>query len=335
MGVFTAIQRVRRVLSCSQGTPIARGELVLDLQFVRALLAWKGGSPVPEKRDHAGLLIEACRTLALDLVCLQSNPGADEQSAPVIGVDSIQRFQDADLFVFWIVDGAFQTAVRRHGWMAVFSMIAKSPDVLAAEFKSTSDRVMAAMEQGVAAGAHGIILADDIAYNQGTYMSPDFIERHLQPFWKAQTATANELGVPVFFHSDGNLNKALPHIVAAGFDGLHCIEPAAGMNIVEIAAQPGQPLCLMGGIDPALLVHNENLTDMQTARNNLRRTIAGLMESAPDSGGRILGSCSGLYEGMSPELVHYMYQLISGFLQADRDGSAANPLQTSKEATDP
>lgn len=80
-------------------------------------------------------------------------------------------------------------------------------------------------------------------------------------------------GVPILFHPDGNLNKVLPHIIAAGFKGLQCMEPAAGMDIIEINAKYGQALCLMGGIDPALLVHNDNLYDMETAVEKLCQTI--------------------------------------------------------------
>jgi uroporphyrinogen decarboxylase len=313
MNSFTSIQHVSQVVSRSQGIPIAKGELVMDRQFIRELLAWKGDGPIVDGLDHVDLLIEGCRTLNLDLVCLQSDQAINKPSDQIIKYESIQRFKDEDLFVFWIVDGVFQSVVRRHGLMAVLSMMGDSLDVLAAEFISTSEQVVISMNQAVDAGAHGIILADDIAYGQGTYMSPDFIERYLQPAWKAQTAKANELGVPVFFHSDGNLNKILPNIIAAGFDGLQCIEPAAGMDIIEISNQYGQSLCLMGGIDPALLVHNENLCDIETAGNNLRRTVTTLMETGQSNGGLIIGSCSGLYADMSPELVHYMYQLVSEF----------------------
>jgi hypothetical protein len=40
------------------------------------------------------------------------------------------------------------------------------------------------------------------------------------------------------------------------------------------------------------------------------------MESDLTSGGFIIGSCSGLYAGMSPALVHSMYQLVSEFKTA-------------------
>lgn len=305
MNSVTSIQNVSQSLARTQGAPIAKGELVLDLQFAREVVAWKGGSRVAEGLDNIDLLIECCRVLKLDLVCLQSDQNID--------FDNIQRFKDAELFVFWIVNGAFQSAVHRHGLMDIFSMISKTPEELAADFKASSKQIIAVMDKAVDAGAHGIILADDIAYNQSTYMSPDFIEKYLQPAWKNQTTKAKELGVPIFFHSDGNLNQVLPNLIAAGFEGLQCIEPGAGMDIIEISAQYGQSLCLMGGIDPALLIHNESMCDMETAADNLRRTITKFLESYQAKGGLILGSCSGLYEGMSPELVYSMYKLISEF----------------------
>ncbi|MCP3951809.1 MAG: hypothetical protein GY697_06255, partial [Desulfobacterales bacterium] len=172
-----------------------------------------------------------------------------------------------------------------------------------------SSEVIAAMEQGVTAGAHGIIIADDIAYHRSTYMSPDFVKQHLLPIWQTQVTVAGDLGVPVFFHSDGNLNAVLPTIVAAGFDGLQCIEPAAGMDMPAVKAEYGNTLCLMGNVDPALLSDQSIQGDVETRCAHLRRAVLDLMASAGGDGGFIFGTCSGLHAGMSPELVQYMYDL--------------------------
>lgn len=314
MNANTSIQRVRQVLARSREASVARGELVLDPQFARDLLAWKGDGPKPEGLCHIDLLIECCQALNLDMVCLPSAQVTNRESDVSINIGDIHRFRDADLFVFWVVDGAFQSVVHRHGLMAVLTMLASTPADLAVELKSVSDQVIASMEMGVAAGAHGIIIADDIAYNRNTYMAPDFIARHLLPVWKTQTAKAAELGVPVLFHSDGNLTKVLAYITSAGFDGLQGIEPAAGMDIIEISARYGQSLCLMGGIDPALLVYLRDRDHMKTACHHLRRAIIPVLTSAAADRGLIIGSCSGLYSGMSPELVHNMYALVSEFI---------------------
>ena len=298
------ISRVMDAIRRRPGSPVARGELTLDPAFARDFLAWRARGPVPH--SEADLLFVCCRALGLDLVCLQAGNGGNGGADPA----DVQRFADRDIFVFWIVNGAFQTAMTCGDMMAFLIKTAAAPDAVAAELEGLSGGVTAAMAQGAAAGAHGIILADDIAYQQSTYVSPAFVERHLLPVWRRQAAFAHGLGVPVLFHSDGNLRAVLPHIVAAGFDGLQCMEPAAGMDLADIRRTWGGKLCLMGSIDPALLSEPRDPDDEGDPGGRLRRAVEGVMAEAP-GGGLIFGTCSGLHEGMSPGRVAEMYRLAS------------------------
>jgi len=294
------------------GTSIAMGELTLGKKFARDFLSWRTNGSVADSLSDTDLLIECCHALKLDLVCIQAGEMADNDSDFSAKLTEISRICDEGLFVFWVVNGSFQTAMARRGMMALFNNIADAPDEVSKELQHISDQVIATMAQGVTAGAHGIIIADDIAYRQSTYMSPDFVEQRLLPIWQSQVTSTRDLGVPVFFHSDGNLNAVLPCIVAAGFDGLQCIEPASGMDIKEIKERYGKELCLMGNIDPSLLSEQGNQGATETQYDRLRRAVFGLMASAAGGdGGFIFGTCSGLHAGMSPELVHYMYHLAS------------------------
>ena len=94
-----------------------------------------------------------------------------------------------------------------------------------------------------------------------------------------------------------------------GFDGLHCIEPSAGMDIKEIKQEYGERLCLMGNIDPALLVDHNRVGAPDKDNHNLTLAVESLMASAAPGGGFIFGSCSGLHRGMSPRKVHFMFEL--------------------------
>jgi uroporphyrinogen decarboxylase len=132
------------------------------------------------------------------------------------------------------------------------------------------------------------------------------------PAWKAQVTSAHDLGVPVFFHSDGNLNAVLPLIVEAGFDGLQCLEPGAGMDIRAIKAQYGEALCLMGNVDPASLNPSFDETGSTDTTDVLERAVGHIMASADGRGGLIFGTCSGLHSGMQPDRVSRMYRLASG-----------------------
>ena len=48
--------------------------------------------------------------------------------------------------------------------------------------------------------------------------------------------------LPVVLHSDGNLTHILPSLVSAGFKGLHPLESAAGMDIVDLKERLTKPL---------------------------------------------------------------------------------------------
>jgi len=307
--MMTGIERVVKVIKREPGAPVARGELTVDRGFAMDLLNWRFNGAVSDGVSDTDLIIACCRTLRLDLVCIQSGEMAGNEERLSIKPTDVGSLVDEGLFVFWVVDGAFQRAMTKQGMMALLMDIARSPGDVGKDIREIADQVMTTMAQGVSAGAHGIILADDIAYHQGTYMAPGFVEQFLLPIWQMYVKTAKGLGVPVFFHSDGNLNTVLPNIVSAGFDGLQCIEPAAGMSMSKIRQQYGKDLCLMGNVDPALLSDQGGHGNAELGYDELRRAVTDLMAPTVGSGGFIFGSCSGLHTGMWPERVNYMYQL--------------------------
>jgi uroporphyrinogen decarboxylase len=283
----------------------------MDRRFMEALLAWKGGRDL-EKIGDVQMLIECSRLLGHDLVCLQSDPGDTDGPDLSTRLRDISRVAGEGLFVFWVVDGAFQRTMHRHDFMAFMKDIAQIPDHVAGEMERSSQEVTLLIEQGLHYGAHGIIIADDIAYQRSSYISPVFGQRYLLPLWRKQVAAAKAQDIPVFFHSDGNLDGFLPLIAQAGFDGLQCIEAAAGMDIVDIRRTYGTRLCLMGNIDPTLLYDPAGHSPEDDIRPGLEEAVTGLISGFCDSGGLILGTSSGLHAGMSPERVWRMAERVSG-----------------------
>jgi uroporphyrinogen decarboxylase len=98
--------------------------------------------------------------------------------------------------------------------------------------------------------------------------------------------------------------------VTAGFDGFQCIEPAAGMEMSQVKAHYGKDLCLMGNIDPAQLI---GPNESGTSNHNfecLLKTVEELVSAASPGGRFIFSTCSGLYSGMSPERVLFIYRTV-------------------------
>lgn len=305
---MNGIQRVLNAINRVPGSRVPKGELVIDREFLWDYFKWFGKETASKKNHENEHLIEFCHLLKLDLVCIQ--PLTDESPSASTIAPQISSLANSGLFVFWVVNGAFQSVMNRYDMLAFFKLAATKPEALVKEMEQASKQILNVMDAGIAGGAHGILIADDIAYQKSTYMPPAFYETHLFPLWRGQVVRARKLGVPVFFHSDGNINKILPTIIDAGFNGLQGIEPAAGMKITDIKKNTKDKLCLMGNIDPSLLMAQSGGNDFDEPLDALHLAIDHLMAEVAPGGGFIFGTCSGLFKGMSPEKVHHMYRVI-------------------------
>jgi uroporphyrinogen decarboxylase len=311
---------IERVRAAIQGRPLDRvplGELVVEPQFMQAYLLDAAASVDADAgaRPNTSLDLEMAffRLAGLDLVCLASPGLPEQQPVPMVRAAEVRRFRKAGLFVFALINGAFQTLMLAQGFERFLKNIAQRPDEIVAALNRVSHALLSRIRAEVGAGVDGVIIGDDLAYNMGPYVSPIFIEKHLQPCWHQQVSCARDLKVPVFLHSDGNINALLPSIAAAGFDGLQCLESAAGMDMARIKAQYGDKLCLMGNIDAGLLSPDARpISDSPgsvPSPQALERAVAALMSIADPGGGFIFGTSCGLHPGLDPCKVRRMYTL--------------------------
>ena len=323
---MNGIERVKAAISREAVDRVPRGELVVETEFIQNYMAWQT-DPEAFAAGGAGAAKAVCpdtelafyRAAGLDLVCVQDGKGPETGAGGT--AERFRRYADSGLFVFSLIDGAFQTVMCSREFMSFMGEVVRTPAALAEEMGAVTEKMILRMAEEVESGAHGIIIADDIAYNQGPFVSPKFVTDHLLPCWEAQVSAARKMGVPVFFHSDGNLTALLPAIVQAGFDGLQCIEPAAGMDIGAVKRESGERLCLMGNMDPGLLAA---LPEMPEAIDpglgglgEVSRAATDLVATAAPGGGFIFGTCSGLHGGMCPERVHRMYDAADNVVPSD------------------
>lgn len=128
----------------------------------------------------------------------------------------------------------------------------------------------------------GVWLSEDLAYNQGLFCSPATLEALYLPFYRAFTDYLHGKGCKVILHSCGNVARALPIIVEAGFDALHPMQIRAGCDPLDIARRYGDKLVLLGGLDSHLLEKGDakEIEDAQVR----------LMEGMRDAGARYIFS---------------------------------------------
>ncbi|QDR82282.1 uroporphyrinogen decarboxylase family protein [Sporomusa termitida] len=251
--------------------------------------------------------LEFVQTLGLDAVCLHPVV-ADESSARLpapqaVVFGELQDWTKSDLFTFAVLDGPMGWGFRLLGFEQLMTrMIRHHEDFL--ELTAAVEQLnMSLMDRLAASGINGIILADDIAFNQGVIARPSLLRQSLFPSLARQTAHAQQLGLPVFFHSDGNLALVLADIAAAGFDGLQCLETLAGMDIGAVKQQYGRKLCLWGNLDPAALIEPHS-------REFLEQAVRKIAAAAGRGSGFIFGTSSGLFAPMRLESIKSVYAII-------------------------
>jgi len=93
-----------------------------------------------------------------------------------------------------------------------------------------------------------IWLPDDLCYNSGPVVSPRTYGKYVYPWYVRIVARCHEAGMPVGFHSDGDLTRLLPDLVACGFDCIHPFEPPLN-DIVAVKRAWGHRISVAGNID--------------------------------------------------------------------------------------
>ena len=142
-------------------------------------------------------------------------------------------------------------------------------------------------------GVDAIISCDDMAYKIGPMVSPRHYKEFILPHHKR---FASEIGkkVPVLIHCDGNVWPLLDLFLEAGFDGIHALEPIAGMDIEKVKEKYGDRWCLMGNVDCTHTLCDKSQSDVV-------RETKHCIESAAPGGGYILSSSNSLHNAINVE----------------------------------
>ena len=110
------------------------------------------------------------------------------------------------------------------------------------------DRVSAAVQ------VDQLAVMEDMAGKSGPLAGPKQVVEFIAPYYRRVWDMLRDRGARLFDQdSDGNMNAVIPAFLEAGLNMTHPLEPAAGMDIVQIRSRFGPKLALMGGIDKHVL----------------------------------------------------------------------------------
>jgi hypothetical protein len=145
--------------------------------------------------------------------------------------------------------GIWDSAWQGMGIKYYARMLRKNPKFIREVHDTITDFNIALYNAYMDSGCEVFLEDGDLAYKTRPMMSPKQFEDFILPNYKRLVENTHDRNCIHVLHSDGNLMKIMDLIVDCGFDGLHSMEPTAGMDIAEMKKKYGDKLCLIGNID--------------------------------------------------------------------------------------
>ncbi len=172
---------------------------------------------------------------------------------------------------------------------------AANPELIERLLDAQLKHTLAFVRAQIAHGVDAILGGEDWAGHSGPLIAPRLFRRLILPRLQRLTAECHRLGVPFIKHTDGNITRVEDILlVESGIDAYQAIEPAAGMDIVDLKRRYGHRLTLMGNVDCAhLLVYG---TPQEVAAETRR-----VIEACAPGGGFVLTSSNSIHSGVKVE----------------------------------
>ncbi len=164
-------------------------------------------------------------------------------------------------------------------------------------------------------GAELFVFGDDYAGTNGPMMSPKHFREFFLPGMKEVVGHAKNLGAYCIKHTDGDISSILDMIIGTGIDGIHPLDPEAGMDIRAVKMKYGDRVCVIGNIDTGKLLTEST---PEAVEEEVRRTIVDL---AP-GGGYIIASANSIHARVKPENYRTMLEAALKYGQYGHLGTA-------------
>lgn len=215
----------------------------------------------------------------------------------------IKRIRDIESGQFCIMATGDPTFKIPSDPVSFSEQVYDNPRELKAVARQQVDRMIPLYENVMEAGADGVIMCSDYAFNSGPFLSPDQFAEFITPYLTEAIKAIHELGGLTIKHTDGNLMPIIDQIVGAGPDALHSIDPMAEMDIKIIKEIYGDQIALCGNVHCAYL---------QTGTpKQIRNSAEYCLKHAKKGGGYIFSTSNCVFRGMpleSYDLIHNIWK---------------------------
>ncbi len=270
---------------------LPRGELLVEEAFLDRLYPERADASFTEKMRHLA------EKVGLDLVTVRIIDGEEGDE----GLQQLGKWAiETPYFVMALVDGLFWKPEDPLSFQEFILGIYQGKARFRELIQIKKKRALRLIQRCLDEGAHGIIIGDDLAYNRGSFVSPEDLRKWVFPGLQEMVEAIKTGNGIAFLHSCGNLTGIVDLILSSGFDGLHGLAPSAGNDPLAIRQRIKKRLALMGIFEVDRLQPRQ----LEAMKEKIIHTLA-------DGGGYILGSAEGLSMNTPLDSFRALYSLRS------------------------
>jgi len=179
------------------------------------------------------------------------------------------------------------------GDIGYFRAMVKNPDLIERANEIILDYQLRYAKNCIELGADVLWINGDWAMTEKPMVSLDFTKKYLTPPLRKLVDFAHERGIPCVKHTDGNIWPIYDVILDTGIDGLHPIDPMAGMDIGEAKEKFGDRVCLCGNVSCAFSLVSGTVEEVKQETKEVIR-------KAGKGGGFICMSSNSIHSGVNP-----------------------------------
>jgi len=220
-----------------------------------------------------------------------------------------QTFGDS-ILIGGIVGDTTWSIEGMRDWMQFSLDLVEHPERLHAAAEEKTRRALGIFDRLAAAGADFIHVVNDVAFNQGPFISPPQFRELITPYLRRQVEHIRKRGVLPFVHTDGNIMPVLDDYLSLGAACFQSVDPMAGMDIAEVKKRCDGQLALMGNVQCSLL--------QDGPKEAIRESALYCLEHASPGGGYVFATSNTIFAGMPLENYEYMLEVYHQFCDGPR-----------------
>ena len=188
--------------------------------------------------------------------------------------DVERRYGDRIYLMGSVCWGLWENASQTMGLPGFAVALRRDPDFVRRMVKTYETLYLAAVHAAADAGLPGFVYSDDMGYKSGPQTSPQVFDEFFGPSLRRIADEAHARRLKIIIHSCGNIYQLLDLFVNWGFDGVHSLEPTAGIDLAEVKQRVGDRMCVFGNLDIAHVLSHGTREEVEEAVKYALRVAA-------------------------------------------------------------